>query len=107
MRPYEQLDEATFEERYRPLRDPDGAWRDFSWLEPEDQSLIEVAAREHRIWTTVDVNGFVLVTAGSHFVNRLGYVITEVAFDPNAQIDVLDPEDWTEWTERGIGYDGV
>jgi hypothetical protein len=95
------MDEFAFEERYRPILDSNGAWRDFSWAEPADQEQIAVAHNEDRIWTTVDIGGFVMVTAGRHFVNRLGYVITERAFERDAEIVVYDQEEYEEW-EAGL-----
>ncbi len=99
--PETQIDENEFVRRYRPFRDPDGFWHDYDWTDPVESRLINRAALEHRLWTTVDDGtGFVLLTSGWHFVNRLGYVITEVPFDADDHIDVFDPEDLEDWEER-------
>lgn len=35
------------------------------------------AADSRTVWTVIDVNGVLYIIAGWHYVNRLGYVITE------------------------------
>jgi hypothetical protein len=94
-----QMDEFEFERRYRPIVTETGAWRDFDWTDPEEKRLIDVACSERRIWTTVDDgSGFVMLVSGWHFVNRLGYVVTEVPFESERDdISVYDPEDLAEY----------
>ena len=100
MTDYVRLDEPVFEASFRPLRDAGGGWREFDWTIPSDLRTIREATAEHRIWTIVDVDGFVLLTAGWHFVNRLGYVVTDGPFPAGAEIDVYDEEEYEEWQER-------
>jgi hypothetical protein len=66
----------------------------------------DAATRRSRIWTTLDVDRFVMVTAGCHFVNRLSYVITERAFDPSDEIEIVDPKELEDYHER-IASGGV
>ena len=87
---YTLLDDLEFAAHYLPVRDDDGAWRQFFWWEPEDQAAIAAAIPESRVWTMVDVNGECILTAGWHFVNRLHYVITERAHESDAEIEVKD-----------------
>ena len=94
------IDEFEFERAYRPLRAPSGAWRSFDWTIPEEWDAIRQAAGDGRVWTTVDADGFVLTTSGYHFVNRLGYVITEVALPRDMIVDVYDAEELAEWEAR-------
>ena len=94
---YLQLDETAFEQRFRPLKDEAGAWRDFDWTDAADLGEITRAAAELRLWTTVDVDGFVMLLSGWHLVNRLGYVISEVAFPELVAIEVYDPADLEDW----------
>lgn len=100
MSDYTRIDEIAFETRYRPLCDEDGAWRDFDWTMESDRAAIAQATDERRIWTTLDVDGFVILSAGWHFVNRLGYVITEVPVADDLEVEVFDPEELEEWQER-------
>jgi hypothetical protein len=99
-----RIDEFDFERAYRPLRAQDGAWRSFDWTVPEEWDAVSQAARDGRVWTIVDSDGFVSTTSGLHFVNRLGYVITEVATPPDMIVDVYDAEELAEWEARvGLG----
>lgn len=98
MTTYLQLDEIAFQERFRPLLDAGGAWFDFDWTDAEDARSIELARIERRLWTTLDVDGFVVVASGWHFVNRLGYVITEEAAPVDQEIEVFDPDELEDWT---------
>lgn len=43
-----------------------------------------------KIWTLVDCDGELILTNGWHFVNRMGYVLTENAFNPDDEIQVED-----------------
>lgn len=35
----------------------------------------------HTLWTVIDVDGKLYVVTGRHFVNRMGYVVTEEAWE--------------------------
>lgn len=49
------------------------------------------------VWTMVDSDGKLWITPGFHFVNRMGYFITEVAFQDDQQdIPVDDDDEETE-----------
>ena len=87
---YTLLDDLEFQEIYRPLLDQTGAWRQFVWWEPEDEVAIRAAIPENRVWTMVDADGVCVLISEWHFVNRLHYLITEVAFDPEGTIEVKD-----------------
>jgi hypothetical protein len=39
--------------------------------------------KRRRVWTIVDDNGKDIIIAGYHFINRLGYVITEKEWEEN------------------------
>jgi hypothetical protein len=41
------------------------------------------------VWTLLDCDGKLIVADGYHFVNRLGYYVTEVACPREQQIDVI------------------
>lgn len=48
-----------------------------------------VEKEPNKVWTLVDGdNGHIYVTEGFHFVNRIGYFITEVAADPKDQYSI-------------------
>lgn len=97
-----QIRDQEFEERYRPILTPSGAWRDFDWTDPAEKRLIDIACDERRLWTTVEGDtGFLLLISGWHFVNRLGYVITARPYESDDDMmSVYDPEDLEDWEER-------
>lgn len=95
-----QIDEYAFEQRFRPLRDSSDSWIDFDWTLPADREAITRATDARCIWTTLDVDGFVMLASGWHFVNRLGYVITEVPVPDGVDVLVYDAEELEEWEER-------
>lgn len=47
-----------------------------------------------RIWTVLDCDGKTVVASGYHFVNRIGYLITEVPAPEGAYLEVLDENDF-------------
>jgi hypothetical protein len=42
-----------------------------------------------RVWTLLDCDGKLVVADGFHFVNRLGYYVTDVPCPDGQQIDVI------------------
>lgn len=40
------------------------------------------------VWTLIDTDGKLSIAQGYHVVNRMGYYITEVAFDPTNEVHV-------------------
>ncbi len=47
------------------------------WTRPADLAVLE-AAEESCVWTVVDGDDGPAIVAGRHFVNRLGYIVTEI-----------------------------
>ena len=89
---YLRLTDFEFKDTYRPIRAKDGSWRDFSWVDPDDLASIQKADLQRRLWTILDFDGAVGLGSGNHFVNRLGYVITEVPVPDNVIVDVIDDD---------------
>lgn len=44
------------------------------------------------VWTVIDCDGELVISNGWHFVNRMGYIITEVAFGEDELIEVIDDD---------------
>lgn len=66
---------SYFERRFRPVEGPDGSLM-WEWADlPQPVDL-------RRVWTVTDCDGRLYVSAGLHYVNRVGYVVTEVASTP-------------------------
>lgn len=48
----------------------------------EEAYVREMAKKEpKRVWTVLDCDGELIIAAGFHFVNRMGYIITEKEWD--------------------------
>lgn len=56
------------------------------------------------IWTDIDGDGWNTIDTGIHFVNRMGYYITEVPWsdEDNVQVILSDP-DVDEWMDLTTG----
>ena len=77
----------SFEE-YKPVRTPNGHDYGFEgcMLETfgEDLEVVRMQCKKDptKVWTIMDGSGSDLdITAGCHFVNRFGYIITEVSWE--------------------------
>lgn len=80
----------TWEETYKPIANIFDQQASFDGLLFETYGVelghVAVVARAYPncVWTLVDGDGGLYVTAGMRFVNRLGYFITSVPFDGSA-----------------------
>lgn len=45
------------------------------------------------VWTIIEADGEFWISPGRHFVNRMGYLICNVPFDPNNPPDDIHDED--------------
>lgn len=45
-------------------------------------------ANDYKIFTIVEAEGNLFITSGWHFVNRIGYFVTKVAFDKEEEIEI-------------------
>lgn len=72
---------SHFERRFRPIESADGS---LMWGWADLPQPVEV----HRLWTVTDCDGRLYVMAGQHYVNRVGYVRTEMAWsDADQSVD--------------------
>lgn len=87
-----------FEEQYKPIQNHITKRDEFNgWLFEtygEDNVYINRFAKEHaeNVWTILDI-GYLVIGSGWHFVDRFGYIITEIPFESNQDITVFDQED--------------
>jgi hypothetical protein len=91
------ITEDRFEEIYKPQRnpfDPDGAPWDGCVLETYGQEFELVKAMQAtdpgRVWTLLDCDGELVLSSGMHYVNRMGYLITEVPVADGDLVTVLN-----------------
>lgn len=97
---YVQLDEWEFQERYQPILDETGGYRQLHPVIESERLELVAAQAEHRVWTIVDADGFVMISAGWHIVNRLAHIITARPFDPRQAVDVVDPDELLRWEQQ-------
>lgn len=97
---YVRLDEWEFRERYKPILDETGGYRQLHPIIESERLELALAQAEHRVWTIVDADGFVMISAGWHIVNRLAHIITVRPFEPRKAVDVFDPEELIEWEQQ-------
>lgn len=94
------LTEAEFDERFKPVKNHfdsrNGSWNDcmFETFGEEDDYVRQVAeSAPFTVWTQVsDDEGELIVVNGFAYVNRMGHLITSVAFGPDDQFVVDDNE---------------
>jgi hypothetical protein len=76
-----QIQSRTFDRMFTTVENPRTGDDQFEYMELKDQSAIDKADTENRLWTVLDCNGKLYISAGRHFVNRMHYVITEEPYD--------------------------
>ena len=80
---------AEWEEKYKPVKNHLIAHEDIMF-ETYGQELEYVQSVDPlRVWTLLDGEGRSGIYSGQHWVNRLGYYITEVAFDETDDIEII------------------
>lgn len=92
-----RITEDEFYEKFKPIKNhiDDNASFDGCMYETYDKEFEFVCQKNqtspNHIWTIVDIDGDLVITNGLHFVNRMGYLITEVPFEDDVFYDVYDP----------------
>jgi len=97
-----QLTWEEFEAQFKPIKNPineDAALDGFMFETYEPEVTIVKSTDPLKIWTYGDGDdNCSLISEGWHYVNRLGYVLTEVPFDPNCTYEI-------DYQEHGIGVE--
>lgn len=98
------LTEEEFDERYSPMPNPLNP--NASWSYDNRGCLFETFGEEfafvrrfdpHRVWTLIDGDdGDLYLVSGLHFVNRIGYLLTQEAVPPDTLVEVHLPSDADE-----------
>lgn len=86
-----QADEEWWSDNYRPIINPKNGTYLFEEF-GEDLDFLNKMAQENRVWTWVQENGMTVIMNGFHYLNRLGYYVTEVPWD-NEQDIIITVED--------------
>lgn len=93
-----RITEDEFFETYRPIKnshEPDTSFDGcmFETYGVELDFVVDVNdTAPNTVWTVLDIDGELIITNGAHFVNRFGYLITEVPWPEGAEIEVYDPD---------------
>ena len=90
-----ELDEDQWEREYRPLTNhiDNNASFNNTMFETYGDELAFVLSQPHeKIWTYIESDGNLYVIAGYHFVNRLGYFITEKEWESEALFITIQEE---------------
>ena len=90
-RKYVSLTWKEFEEQYKPIKnhfskDPDEIM--FETYGEEVEFVLSKEA-EHKVWTYADGDYCSYVASGYYYINRIGYYISEVPFDPNTDYEII------------------
>jgi hypothetical protein len=88
-----------WEDKYRPISNTGGTYESwdgnlFETYGDDEETVITVARQTpRRVWTLVETHHGLVVTNGFHYVNRVGYFITEEEWENGATIDVPVTDD--------------
>jgi hypothetical protein len=85
-----KMSEEEWATQYRPEVDEDGAvYVQRCWTDEGDMALIEEACEDNRLWTMCEGDGGnMCIVQGYRRVNRMFYIITEEACDPDTEVIV-------------------
>lgn len=102
--PEQLFDLIMWEEKYKPIKnhlDDNASW-DGTMFETYGEELAFVKAQApNTIWTYGEEDGKFYIQAGWHYVNRIGYFITEVPFEDESLCISLSSDDDEEEVEAG------
>lgn len=79
------LTEEEFDRQFTVIPDADG-----ETIRPDS---VGIAEDSKHLWTIVDADGSLYALTGLHFVNRLGYLLTEEAWDEETEAVWYIPAD--------------
>jgi hypothetical protein len=87
-----QLTEDEFDEQFTVVLGADGesVRDDYKGIDPNSKNL----------WTIVDADGSLYAVSGVHFINRIGYLVTEEAWDEDIEAVWHECTDDDEGTEE-------
>lgn len=91
-----EISEQQFWAQFKPIKNPHDSNASY------DGCMFETFGVEHdavlkanqtnplTVWTIQDCNGLLFIGNGYHFVNRMGYLITEVPAEPDTDYKITD-----------------
>ncbi len=90
---YIQISWSKFEEQYKPIQnhiDTNAALDGCMFESYGDEILHILKADPDTVWTYLETDNNPILTNGFHYVNRIGYVLTENSYPENSIIEVID-----------------
>jgi hypothetical protein len=92
--------EITYEEfveRYKPKKnhlDEDASYDGYLFETYGEEIDFVKQQPSENIWTLLDCDGKLILSSGWHYVNRMGYVVTEIPVGKDVEfIEVIDDDD--------------
>ena len=82
----------AFEEKYKPIKNHFSNDDSYTFETYGDEVEFVKAQDIHNIWTWVDGDECSLLVAGYHYVNRIGYHVTEIPWTDDDEYVVLSEE---------------
>lgn len=80
---------SEFEEQFKPIKNSFRKHSEDFMYETYGEELDFVrSAPENTIWTYSQIDYGFVISEGYHFVNRLGYYVTEIPFEPDTEYEV-------------------
>ena len=102
------IKEEKFYERFNMIKNhiDDNASFDGCFFETYGKELeyVQKIAQEtpKKVWTIIECDGRMYYNSGFHFVNRLGYFITEEEVEPDVEYTVELDDDMCEEDEHSL-----
>lgn len=91
----QRLDEDQWERHYRPIAnhlDTNAPYNGWMFETFGEEELFIRSYDPTHVWTYLDGDGGLYIVAGRHFVNRLGYFITENPWESEELLVVVEEE---------------
>jgi hypothetical protein len=90
MNEYLHLSYDAWFDTYKPVLSSFGDVKDYDYDEARNLAR---SVHSNRLWTLLDCDGQLVIANGWHYVNRLGYHMTELPFKAGITIEVYDEDD--------------
>jgi hypothetical protein len=80
-----------FEEQFKPIKNHFSKDPDETMFETygEEVDFVLTKDTENKVWTYADGDYCSYVSSGYHYVNRIGYYITEVPYEEDTQYEII------------------
>ena len=77
-------------EKFRPIKNPHGdhGWDGTLWETYGAELNFVRNQHENKVWTLVEEDGVMFIISGFHFVNRVGYFVTEKPWTKQCHVNL-------------------